>query len=418
MEREKANAIAQELIRAAQSFARNNPYLQEGKLSWSVWWYQVPQARDVFRSGVQEVVNANPEQLSFSDTEHALTYSSLGGISLSALALDTPNLDKAKLEQVLSDLILELVNKRTSRRLEFLVENVVVNKPAPPFFNVEFVRVSDDDLQRLYKETLVPRPKVNAMAFARVEAPGDSTMAFRWGVRQVERYLNLLRGCGMRFLLGGRVRPLRLVDRNPVDERTAYRELGQYGASGWTMRFAPFEEYVYARVHEDLLSCLEGERTDTLVSATKGPTTELLEAAVRSLETLGEACKPNSNTTKILLVSSAFEMLLGYDSGDHLAFRGQTAALCERAAFIVGGPTAEGHKEVDRRVRDLYGKGSGVRHGRNPDVSENEIGELASITQKVAVTILDRANQWKKPADIDKWLSNMRNGTGSEEQPD
>lgn len=405
MNEQMARTIADQFMCAAEIYA-SKARTEEERASWSVWWFRVPEANQLFGLAVEEVVKSNPKQLSVEDTRRALTYQYGSGPSLNTLALAPERTDKDQLREALTKQILQLANMRRSQKLEFIVENVVLKNPAPAFLGVELIPIPDEHMQKLHNDDLVPRILSTALAYARVEAFGDSTMAFNRALETVQRYLNLLRGCGVQLLLGQRLLPLRVVRAEPSDERVAYRD--RPGAGAWTLR--TFDIVRGVRVYEDLLSSFNQERINTLVSATTGTTTALLDAVTSSLETLGEATKRHSNATRILLISSALEMLVGYGATDTINFRGQTASIAERATFLIGEASVEGRTKMDRRIGRLYGKGSAVRHGSRPDISDDDVGELADLTHKVAMALIDRSKEWREPRDIDDWVKNMRYG--------
>ena len=168
-----------------------------------------------------------------------------------------------------------------------------------------------------------------------------------------------------------------------------------------------------AKVLADLLAPLNTEQCDRLVAATTGGSTKMLDAVVASLETLGEACKPNLPPVRMLLASSAFEMMVGASWSDDVSFRGQTAAIAQRTAFLIGAPYAESRKQVDRDVRRLYTKGSAVRHGRLPDVLPDEVVELAATVLRVAQALLDRADELTDRQKLDTWVQDMSYATGN-----
>lgn len=409
MDQETATNVARRLIQAARVFAERNPYPEQAKQSWSVWWRWVPEAEELFRAAAEEVVQSNPSQLSYPDTAHSLTYGS--DLSLWALGhADAPK--ETVLEADLCQQILGLANSRSTQSLQFIIENLVVDGEAPHFFSVELFSPTPEEMQRLYDDPLIPGPHTKAIVFANVNAPGDQTVAFEWGRRQVDRYLDLVTGCGSEFMLGT-VYPVHILGRNPILDSTPYRLLGDH-APHTIVRSGHGSDRRHARLSADLLAPLAQTHLNRLLLATTDSCSPLLDSVVAGLETLGEACKPNLTSTRMLLASSALEMMLGAESSDMATFRSQTAAIAERAAFLIGGTTFPERLNVDRRVRDLYSKGSAVRHGRRPDITADDVGELAIIARRVALALLDRSDQIGDQDKLDIWVRQMRYTTGEE----
>jgi hypothetical protein len=224
----------------------------------------------------------------------------------------------------------------------------------------------------------------------------------------VQRFLNLIQGCGADIVLGGRFHPPHILNRNPIVERTPIRELTFSGPRTTLLIGYGATQLRFARVLADFLVLLTPEQTDRLVMATSGATSPVLGALVASLETLGESCKPHEHPARLLLISSALEMLVGARWSGDVSYRGQNAAVAERATFLVGGTNMAERLRFDRRVRDLYGKGSGVRHGDRPEVSRDEVVELASVARQVAIALLDRADSIRTREDLDTWVQQMR----------
>ncbi len=403
--------IADRLVEAAEVFAQRDPYRTQTRQSWSIWWDSVPEAAEKFSEAVKAVVRANPEQLSYADTAHALTYQL--DPSLAFFAAAAMPVDMAKLRGVLQNRVLELANARMSRRLQFIVRNLTVDDQVPNFFGVELRRPTDDEMQALYDEPSIKRDlQTNAVGLVNVKAPGDQQTAFQWGIRRVERFLNLLQGCGSEVILSGRFHPPHILNRNPVLERTHVRELTPMGTQTTHLIGYGATAVRFARVRADLLSLLSPVQLDRLVSGTEQPPNSMLTAVIASFETLGEACKPHQDTTRMLLVSSALEMLVGARASADVSYRGQTAAVAERATFLVGGDTVDDRMKFDKRVRALYDKGSGVRHGGHPEIGREEIVELASITRRVASALLDGSEPIGSHEELDRWVQVMRYTTG------
>jgi hypothetical protein len=360
----------------------------------------VEAADHIVTTAVGEIVAANRGQLSLYDTLNFLTYRV--DPSLSRLALDE-HVDRAAAEQTLQNWVLELSTVQMERRLRLIVENLNVDGEIPQFFGVQLTRVSDDERQTLYDDALIPNPRTSALGFAELNAPGDQSWAFDWGIRQVEQFLNLLRGCGGL----GSFHPVRIMGRNPVVDEPVIQ---QQTAQGWhtTARTAYGNSQVsFARVRGDLLAAFSQAQIDQLVAATTGNCSKMFSAVVGSLETIGEAWKPHLVTSRIMMVSSALEMMVGARTSDDVAFRGQTAAIAERATFLAGGNTLDARREFDKRVRKVYGLGSGVRHGDRPNVSDADVIELATITRQVAQALLDRPDIGT-PQDLDAWVQTLR----------
>jgi hypothetical protein len=407
LDSQRAAELAEALIRAADTFAEKSSDLDHILQSGSVWWPRVPEADAILRPVVEELVQSNPTQLSYSDTVPVLTYDtqpSLMRVALSESPWVGGPVDRHALALALQARISELANARTSRRLQFVVENLAVDGDVPRFFDIEFAQATDDERQSLYDDPHIRNPVTSAVAFATLDAPGDRTVAFEWGIRRVERFLNLIQGCGSDHEFGA-FYPIHVIDQPPAEVNTVVREL----VSGhWATSVRTHPLVRHARVNADLLSGLTERQIGRLVEATTSTnTTRLLTAIEVCLETLGEGFKPNLPSTRMLLDCSALEMLVGGLFAEDVSFRGSTAAIAERSTFLVGGDTASERQDFDRRVRSLYSKGSRVRHGGRPDIGSDDVAELLAITRRVALALLDRPDL-QNSRQRDGWVQLIR----------
>lgn len=200
MDQAAATLVARKLIQAAQLFARGDPYPDQSRQTFSVWWDRVPEAKEVFESAVNDVVRANPTQLSQAETASALTYRA--DPELVALALAQAPHSIEALEARLGNSVLALVQPQPVHTLQFFIDHLTVGGDLPELFGVKLTTATDDERQSLYADQLTPNPRTNAVTVATINAQGDRTIAYERALGRLERCLNILRGCGCDFLLG------------------------------------------------------------------------------------------------------------------------------------------------------------------------------------------------------------------------
>ena len=414
------DAIAVQIVEAAKIFAQRNPNPQYARDTRAVWWYVVPEAETVFASAVRNIVGLARGLLSESDTTTAIM-SRGRSTGLTDLALAQPSLAEHEIERHLVELIAGLLeHATTTREIELFIEPLHVDGPVPQFFGVDLQEVTGQRLQELYDMPLAGpffKSRSNRIALARTVVAGDETTAHLRAIQRVERCMNLLRGCGGDFMFSEGVFRFGLIDHADPMLSTIIGEhtSPQLRYSPSTIRFlCPFGKTQVAKVVGNLISGLSAEQLSRLKDATADDSqstsqTKLALRIVAGLEVLGSASREELNSTKMLLLSSALESLVGGES-DELSFRGVTAMLAERVTFLVSDTNLQARNTADKTVHRLYGIGSDVRHGRRPDISSEDASHLAGMVRRVALALLDRADEWADVADIDQWVRRQRYG--------
>jgi hypothetical protein len=418
MTERRADKIVDKLIRAAWLFAEQNTRREEMLQNSGLLWRVAPEAEELLRSAIADVVASNEAQLSMLEAERALTFQTYPSLRRFALAEPAACDPKAasvdELRSVLRAKILELAGQDRARPLQFIVEHVEVDETGPEFFGVRLVAATPAEIECLYKSDLAPRPETNGMAFAHVEALGDDTKAWWSGLDRVDQFLDLLMGCGCDRMLSDPARktpdtrPIRIVGRNPAVERVPIIQ-GAGPRQDPTVQLMPGFGWRTAATSEPL-AALSASQRDALLPATLATGEKpksMATAIVASLETLGEVCTTGHGPSKILLASSELEMLVGARTSE-MSFQGQTVAVAERATWLISeGLSADQRIALNENISRLYDKGSRVRHGERVDVDASDVVELATLTRNVAVALLDRPELADHSA-LDAWVKQRR----------
>jgi len=285
-----------------------------------------------------------------------------------------------------------LIEFETWQNVDVPIVNLQLKGDPVELGNVTFVTIQQEGVAKWRDRPLLwPAAEHDIQVAARVRAPGDLQRYTSYARSQVNQVLNVLRALCGRF--GRR------------------SETWQIGILGITVSTAAIPMLINGREPVSLLSTPSGlgpglleltkelskleERTWRSISGImrKGQRSPMESKLLNGVQWLGESTKPDRNNAKFVKIAFALEAMIGGEPKDeHLQVRGITAMLAERAAFVLGKDQKE-RLNIDEKVRDYYGKRSGIVHGRKGDVSFDDLDEFGGLVRRLAVALLERSEQ-------------------------
>ena len=104
-----------------------------------------------------------------------------------------------------------------------------------------------------------------------------------------------------------------------------------------------------------------------------------------------------------LLFAIALESaVLPLKTNQELSFR-----LAVRTARLLGKTAAE-REEMQKAVRDLYGLRSKIVHSGSYEVTDEDLGQLRTLTKRALIRLLQRKSAWQeKPKTLDDWFDTL-----------
>jgi hypothetical protein len=156
---------------------------------------------------------------------------------------------------------------------------------------------------------------------------------------------------------------------------------GQYGSG-----FSPRQARVDAHFLDWLTS---GERplVSTILAQCEGDCTDLDRRIINGLDWFSFGTRSGTQAQAYVSWMTAVEALLGHS--DDIRTGGVSAALAERAAFLLGRDTA-GRLEVSRRMQRLYSWRNDLVHGRAHDVEADQLRDMLGMALEVMDAVIEK----------------------------
>jgi hypothetical protein len=127
------------------------------------------------------------------------------------------------------------------------------------------------------------------------------------------------------------------------------------------------------------------------------------EILLASFRWAGRATVELRREQSFLLFAIALESaVLPLKTNQELNFR-----LAVRTARLLGKTAAE-REGMQKSVRDLYGLRSEIVHSGSYEVTDEDLGQLRTLTKRVLIHLLQRKNAWQeKPKTLDEWFDKL-----------
>jgi hypothetical protein len=258
----------------------------------------------------------------------------------------------------------------------------------------------------------------NIYSFARVSCPGDTTKSLDYGTEVVSEMLTILRATGFPIKPESYHMNFWLVNEYPLFQTRPYR----LGLPNENLRL-DYNPQVIHRLGPGVVICnLQNDILDSVEPSTlndlqtliendfSNPSTEMMRKFFLGLHWLGEATKPDTNEARFAKLAFAIEALIGGDAEDKkgiLSTRGLTATLAERGAFIAGSNLIE-RQLIHKQISEFYGIRSGIVHGGNKTITNDQLDKFSSLVRKVTWALLSHINDFKNLIDLQEWVLKQR----------
>ena len=313
---------------------------------------------------VTEVIGRNPSQLSFSGT-HLKVQEILTQIAQGASA-----------DVMLAELR-ALVAFRQTRVLEVPVLDFRVANAAT-IGGVTFLPFHyDSERANATERRFLEADATRLHAVARVECPGDNETAREHLVATVSRILHVMTGACWPLYSQRLTATPSVFGTMSGGQGLFYRLAGIDHFNAWHAA----EGYLPQTFEwPDSLIYFGGGRGALEQLVQRATATTIESKLLTGLEWLGEAAGLGTLRSRYLRIAVAFEAMVG---DQKLQNDGLTAGLAERAAFLVG-VTEEERRDIDARVRSLYGRRSRLVHGDERDTDEQSVIDFGHLSWRVA----------------------------------
>lgn len=128
----------------------------------------------------------------------------------------------------------------------------------------------------------------------------------------------------------------------------------------------------------------------------------LEEALIRAIHWFSVALTQHELSNAFLFLIVALESLFKPERGNSIG-----GAIAESVAFIMA-DNLDGRKQIISKVRDYYGKRSGVAHGGNKSISDSELFTLMSIAGSTIMVVIEKLKEFNSQKELMNWIEEMK----------
>ncbi len=322
--------------------------------------------------------------------------------------------DERESEDMCRKKIIELLNYKSSRNVDIPIVSLQVGDEPFVFGPVTFHTMNEEDLSSEWGSRVVQYldSHSSALSYGRVNAKGDSWIAFDTAYKQVDQGLLILKGIGFP-IVAHKINQVDLIDKYRLWQNTIFRTHRPQEnyridpTSGITTKIGPvLSKY---NLDRDILSSISSENLQKIKKIAENnngfqPVGRIEVKIFRGLSWLGEATKDDLLGARYAKITFALESLIGGESNEEkLSTRGITATLASRAAFLVSDDKEE-RLEVDNKVRRYYGLRSKLVHGESVEILPEDFENFGRLVRRIAWGLLKRIDQFNTVDDIQGWV--------------
>jgi hypothetical protein len=314
-----------------------------------------------------------------------------------------------------------LLTYMAKREIDIPLVNLEVGERPIKFGLVTFFQIGESDKKGEWWETLKSTAGTytvrDILSFARINCPGDASKALEYAIDVIGEMLTILRAVGFPLISKPNLH-FGLVNEYQLFQTRPYR-LGPVNES-FRLSYQPQivrrlgPGVAICQLKKDILDSIEISNLNKLQGIIESdfanPQTQMSRKLFLGLHWLGEATKPDTKEARFAKLVFALEALIGGDAGDktgNLSTRGLTATLAERCAFLVGKSQSE-RKEVHNRIYEYYGIRSGIVHGGDKEIAEEQLADFAMLIRNTFWAILKKVNIVKNISDLQTWILDQR----------
>jgi hypothetical protein len=312
----------------------------------------------------------------------------------------------------------ELLNYHPQREIDIPIVNLEIGPEPIKFGIVTFYGMTEKDKEDVWLTRVANKEFLDDMgvrSYARVVALGDQTKSKEDADKVVNDSLTYVRAVGFPVNTTPQIQ-FGVINDFPSLQVRPYRtgsttqnpRLEADISYSWRLGpgHAPYD------LCKDILNKVESstleELKDLIETDYRKPRTNMRRKVLLGLHWLGEATKPDAPEAKFAKLAFALEALIGGEAKeDTLSTRGLTATLAERAAFIAGENESQ-RMEIHGAIHTYYGYRSGIVHGGEKQIGDDQLEGFASLIRRIAWSLLDKIGNFVDVDSLQRWVLSQR----------
>lgn len=324
-----------------------------------------------------------------------------------------------KLDIEVKKLVDELINYQSLRFVRLPLINIKINnelKISPVTFyefTEERKRINKDLWMHI--ENMYQNDKDYVFSYAELVLDGDSRLSLSNAIDITKKILNIIRAFSV-----------------PI----AAEETTQFGIINEYSNFLPLpvaQEVINSSINEqkkptitkinffirpynlnELINNFPSDQSklfleflNTVLENDKNP--ELIDKYLNGLNWLGESTKPDSNEARYTKMVFALESMIGGEPKKDVNFtyRGISAALSERASFIIGG-NQDSKLATHLHIKKIYTRRSEIVHGKAKLISVVDLISDFGVIRALAHKLFPLLDDFQTLEKLDDWVIRKR----------
>jgi len=382
----------------------------QGKIRKSLFYplYGYQDGQPLFEEVVQGVLKLNSEMLSEHEIETKIIFDFLQTQTISWT--EAEHLNNQSLVDEAKQHLHKLVEFQTWSDVDIPIANLWLEGEPISLGEVTFITLTQEEIEEWEKQKVFRFDKApDIRVVARIKAPGDRTKAISYALTKAKLVLEILRAFCFPFGLHsdtwriGLVEDIISVVSTPlrIDNKRFSTRLG-LGPGQIELR-----KHILSKLKQP-----DFELINKLAQKSENSRSPMENKLLNGLHLLAESTKPDSNNSKFAKISFALETLIGGEAKDEeLKARGITATLAERAAFVAGKVLTD-RLNIDRGIRNYYGKRGNIVHGGSGEVSLDDIDKFGELVRRLVLALLEKldaiGNEISNIAKLEEWIKKQK----------
>jgi len=137
-------------------------------------------------------------------------------------------------------------------------------------------------------------------------------------------------------------------------------------------------------------------------SLAKPKANDLEESILRGIHWFSVALTQNENSNSFLFLIVALESIFKAHRGNSIG-----GTVSESVAFLLS-DNLHGRKQLISKVRDYYGKRSGVAHGGRKTIADNELHTLIYIVFATIMTVIKKSSEFNSQEELMNFIEEIK----------
>lgn len=308
-----------------------------------------------------------------------------------------------------------LFDYRAQRTVDIPLVYIISDGQTKKFGLMTIVNMTKDDWQQQWGDNIRRSggDEESVRSYARVVCDGDVEKSRENAIKIVTDMLVFLRAVGFPFTTKQK-NLFGLLNENAITslpyrihrakENNRLESAEQLSTTVSTLQTYELCEDLLNQLSSVTLSKLQKLIEDDYLK----PSTEIKRKFFLALRWLGDATKPDTIEGRFAKLAFSLEALIGGDAKkEMLSARGLAATLAERAAFLVGKNQTERQK-IHSQVHAYYGLRSGIVHGGDKRISDEQLAGFALLVREVIWALLNRIDDFQNIDSLQEWVFSQR----------